>query len=38
MAEALKITREYYNALEKGRRKVTERMALLARLLSRNRR
>jgi DNA-binding XRE family transcriptional regulator len=35
-AKALKITREYCNALENGRREITERMAAYARMLSRN--
>jgi DNA-binding XRE family transcriptional regulator len=37
MAKALGITRAYYNALEKGRRTVQERLASHARLLSRSR-
>lgn len=37
MAKALKITREYYNALEKGRRPILERLDSHVRLLSRSR-
>ena len=38
MASELKITRGYYNALEKGRRAIKERVETMARLLARNRR